>query len=262
VNDGRLWKETSALAHNRHDARPPLRCHQARKLDNSNNSNTTQRPQNSKLLNPLLCIHIPCPVAALTMDYSAVGAEEHPGSSPWASSPQHNRTSFGEASGNDVPSSPLPSNTSFSNQEHGEAEEQSYGSNAGIAENGEGSHPPAVAEAQDSPPQQEHASPQQQPQQHHSHQSAQRYRAQGSRNRQPPPPAQNKLQAKVTGLERSGRKDPILRFDVYVSRSSILSVYLSILTDIRDRPTSPSSEPRNSVTYDAPMASSSSLPST
>ena len=29
--------------------------------------------------------------------------------------------------------------------------------------------------------------------------------------------AQYKLQAKVTGLERTGRKDPILRFDVYVS---------------------------------------------
>ena len=28
---------------------------------------------------------------------------------------------------------------------------------------------------------------------------------------------QYKLQAKVTGLERTGRKDPILRFDVYVS---------------------------------------------
>jgi len=29
-----------------------------------------------------------------------------------------------------------------------------------------------------------------------------------------------KLQAKVTGLERNGKKDPVLRFDVYVRHSS------------------------------------------
>lgn len=31
---------------------------------------------------------------------------------------------------------------------------------------------------------------------------------------------QYKLQAKITGLERTGRKDPILRFDVHVSRGA------------------------------------------
>jgi hypothetical protein len=157
------------------------------------------------------------------MDYSAAGAEEHQGSSPWASSPQHSRTSFGDASASDVPSSPLPSNTSFSNQEHGDSEEQPYGSHSAGAQNGEGSDP--SAEGQEAPPQQQQqqqqeAAQQAQPQQQHQpHQSAQRYRAQqSSRARHPPP--QYKLQAKVTGLERSGRKDPILRFDVYVRLNS------------------------------------------
>ena len=40
------------------------------------------------------------------------------------------------------------------------------------------------------------------------------------RQQQQPRQAQYKLQAKVTGLERTGRKDPILRFDVYVRFSS------------------------------------------
>jgi hypothetical protein len=33
---------------------------------------------------------------------------------------------------------------------------------------------------------------------------------------QQPQAPQYKLQAKITGLERTGRKDPILRFDVHV----------------------------------------------
>lgn len=34
---------------------------------------------------------------------------------------------------------------------------------------------------------------------------------------QRPPQPQYKLQAKITGLERTGKKDPLLRFDVHVS---------------------------------------------
>jgi hypothetical protein len=49
---------------------------------------------------------------------------------------------------------------------------------------------------------------QQQPQpQHQQHQQQQQARR---------PQPQYKLQAKITGLERTGRKDPILRFDVHV----------------------------------------------
>lgn len=36
---------------------------------------------------------------------------------------------------------------------------------------------------------------------------------------------QYKLQAKITALERSGRKDPVLRFDVYVCSLPLLSFH-------------------------------------
>lgn len=36
---------------------------------------------------------------------------------------------------------------------------------------------------------------------------------------------QYKLQAKITGLERTGRKDPILRFDVHVRSANILFIH-------------------------------------
>jgi hypothetical protein len=51
------------------------------------------------------------------------------------------------------------------------------------------------------------------PQQHRP--EPQRYHHTG-RRAQDPQGQQYKLQAKITGLERTGRKDPILRFDVHV----------------------------------------------
>lgn len=47
-------------------------------------------------------------------------------------------------------------------------------------------------------------------------QEPQRYHGAGRQAQQPQGP-QYKLQAKITGLERTGRKDPIMRFDVHVS---------------------------------------------
>lgn len=38
---------------------------------------------------------------------------------------------------------------------------------------------------------------------------------------------QYKMQAKITGLERTGRKDPILRFDVHVGAGNIQRLYCS-----------------------------------
>ena len=42
----------------------------------------------------------------------------------------------------------------------------------------------------------------------------------GARTAPRPNAPQGKLTAKITGLERTGRKDPILRFDVHVSKTS------------------------------------------
>uniref|UniRef100_A0A8H7TW28 Uncharacterized protein n=1 Tax=Bionectria ochroleuca TaxID=29856 RepID=A0A8H7TW28_BIOOC len=48
--------------------------------------------------------------------------------------------------------------------------------------------------------------------------------AQDGQAQQPQKPAQpqHRLQAKITGLERTGKKDPVLRFDVYVSGLTLL----------------------------------------
>src|SRR6266480_2230019 len=45
----------------------------------------------------------------LAMDYSAVlPGEEHPGNSPWASSPGHNRAAFEQPPGGEIPPTTLP----------------------------------------------------------------------------------------------------------------------------------------------------------
>ncbi|GAB1738245.1 hypothetical protein NU219Hw_g2792t1 [Hortaea werneckii] len=136
------------------------------------------------------------------MDYGAAS-----GSSPWASSPDANRTSFGDT----VPRQDLPG--------------------------------PAIAEEQE---EQQHAHPseqqqQQLPQDAHLSQgfgeenrrpaSAARYHnvsaqhpQQGARSPQPQQQPQQqqhmpqyKMQAKITGLERTGKKDSIFRFDVHTN---------------------------------------------
>jgi hypothetical protein len=48
---------------------------------------------------------------------------------------------------------------------------------------------------------------------------------------------QYKLQAKITGLERSGKKDPILKFDVYVCCSVSMDTYLMMTANrFQDQP--------------------------
>ena len=75
--------------------------------------------------------------------------------------------------------------------------------------------------------------------------------------RQQRPVPAYKLQAKVTALERTGRKDPVIRFDVYVSSYMDLPAYTDLC-----RPIFPSSEPLNSETSVAHTLSSSSFQTT
>jgi len=122
------------------------------------------------------------------MDYS--GAEEHPEASPWATSPQPTRTTF------EPTSSPYASTTET---EASVVQEQPFASEATgptpvPTENG-GSSAPATGAALQKPAEEQR-------------------RAQPVRTR--PDRPKYKLQAKITGLERQGRKDPILKFDVYV----------------------------------------------
>lgn len=147
-----------------------------------------------------------------TMDYSAHDPDHPAGDDPWASSPQANRSSFGQPPTNDIPSSPLPAQASpygENSEQYGYLGEQDAQSRPGTApENGDQSQQ-QQAHGQDAP---RSPQPQQQGQQG---QQPQRYH--GTRpQRQQQQQQQYRLQAKVTGLERNGKKDPILRFDVYV----------------------------------------------
>ncbi|KAF2191498.1 vacuolar protein sorting-associated protein Vps17 [Zopfia rhizophila CBS 207.26] len=154
------------------------------------------------------------------MDYSALPHDpEHPGDAdPWASSPQHNRSTFAQPPTSDIPSSPLPPQSSPYGQDsghYGYIGEQGPHKGPGTAsENGDQnqSQQDSAQEGPQSPPLQQQAPAQgQQGNQKHE---PQRYHH-GARQQRPHP--QYKLQAKVTGLERTGRKDPILRFDVYTN---------------------------------------------
>jgi len=165
------------------------------------------------------------------MDYSASIHEDHPaGTSPWGSSPvaspQHPRTSSFGAHG-DVPPSPTPyasnqSNSGFSQDDTlGGGSYQEPGSSVGEGSVTESDgQRPDTADSIRSQPEHQQAYPGQAPPQ--SQYQAQAHRGEPQRYHQPnrqaqqPQAPQYKLQAKITGLERTGRKDPILRFDVHV----------------------------------------------
>jgi hypothetical protein len=163
------------------------------------------------------------------MNYTAdpSDAEHLAGPSPWgSSSPKADRASF-PTSSNDVPQSPIsaPQEPPFPSEQgsptpprYHDAPDRPYQNppNVGSADEDVGSldpsqHPrsvpPGKAGGGEQPQyqQEQYATQQQRP-------SAARY--QGSRQQRNVP--QYKLQAKVTALERTGRKDPVLRFDVYV----------------------------------------------
>lgn len=136
-----------------------------------------------------------------TMDYPT-------GQSPWASSPEATRQSFGD---DGITREELPAPAVQAHEEHEHA-------------NGEGW---SAEQQQQWQYQQQQQQSQEQlhqpPQQRGGGSSEENRRPASSRyhNVQPPPQQrqhmpQYKLQAKITGLERSDKKDPILRFDVHV----------------------------------------------
>ncbi|KAI6913136.1 vacuolar protein sorting-associated protein vps17 [Hortaea werneckii] len=139
------------------------------------------------------------------MDYGAAS-----GSSPWASSPDASRTSFGDT----VPRQDLPGPAIAEEQEeqqHGHPSEQQQQQQQQLPQDphlsqgfGEENRRPASAARY-------HNAPSQHPQQ-------------GARPPQPQPQQpqqqqmpQYKMQAKITGLERTGKKDSIFRFDVHTN---------------------------------------------
>jgi hypothetical protein len=182
------------------------------------------------------------------MDYSASIHEDNPaddqnvwGSSSPVSSPQQ-RTRVGTL-GSDPPQSPFQSAYSQEQQQqqeqqHGTEQQQRALEPDGFLE--QTGFQPEAGERQDDS---QNGPPQQQQSHHHHGQDAAR-KANSPALNQPPPPAaqqqrqhpqttaapkqasqqprrpqqpQHRLQAKITGLERTGKKDPILRFDVHTN---------------------------------------------
>lgn len=174
------------------------------------------------------------------MDYrSSIQDDEHPaGASPWGSppaTPQRNATSYNSISSSQSPTpyqyggrepgngfaqddpgidafkrpntaSSTASTTDYSPPEQPEPSQQQ--------QVGFGSEPAAQpgASASASAPQQQLPPRGETPNNGSSNAPA----AQQAQQPRRPPGPQHKLQAKLTGLERTGKKDPILRFDVHV----------------------------------------------
>lgn len=147
------------------------------------------------------------------MDYSSsIHETEDPAASPWGntpgSSPQHDRTTFGSITG-DAPVPAFPYAPQSSNG-LGHGGEDSFPV-SGVATPAPGEQDDATLAAHpgsgditqpagfEGPPRPAAATD-----------------AQPEEPRKPPQP-QFRLQAKITGLERTGKKDPIMRFDVHVS---------------------------------------------
>jgi len=205
------------------------------------------------------------------MDYSSLPNDpDHPiGSSPWQSSPQPTSRTFIASEASSAPSSPLAKHSSSrpespqaveqdgSGEEHGTGvgageESHSHGEDR-IAEPGvNGSARTATDSAQPPPKMQQPTQTQQQqsqqprqPQGQHQRTAPNRYHGGAARQPQRQNLPQYKLQAKITSLERTGRKDPILKFDVHVGvgLSGAPHVFLRYTNDGADEPTKVSDNP-------------------
>lgn len=198
------------------------------------------------------------------MDYSqAINQDsDHPaGSSPWETgSPQQARDGFGSSAGNSsshVNSSPY----GRSSVDHMDRPSTDNSTSTTSTENGHTPNSPSpylkqsqqysqqqsqqysqqqYSQQQSQPYPQQHSQQHAYPQRQHSHQDnnqPQRYHGnprlqaqvhhQQQQQQAPRPPTQYKLSMKITGLERSGRKDAVIVFDAQVSH-----VFLIPLTSV------------------------------
>lgn len=152
------------------------------------------------------------------MDYSSIAHDpaDPTGPSPWGS-PRADRDAFGAAGhSTEVPASPLPPQQALFN------DNQDREASAGNVQTAV-SDPDAATIPRSVPPneheyanQLQGAGPQQSQQQQKRSETPARYQTGARQNARPPAPAY-RLQGKITGLERTGKKDPILRFDVYTN---------------------------------------------
>ena len=182
------------------------------------------------------------------MDYTAEADALH-GQSPWGSSSPRAPRGFQQA-GPDSPESPQPIRGHSYNQSQDSIPESPY--LPPPDQSGASNNPGTTAAAGGASQHQADIAQQGQAAAHHQHEiqgqapGQQRPGAARYHNaRQNRPVPQYKLQAKVTALERTGRKDPVIRFDVYVCYFSLYQIHM--LTSM-DRPISQSSAPHSSAT--------------
>lgn len=171
------------------------------------------------------------------MDYSASihETDDPAGASPWGhtseSSPHQSRSDFGNTS-QDAPSFPYSSQLSSNGlEETGDGEESQRPGTATTTSGTDGELDDSTTldvNASESAGESQHGFSGQQTSEAppHQHPGGESQREQGQQSRKPAQP-QFRLQAKITGLERTGKKDPILRFDVHVSPWSSLAVEIS-----------------------------------
>lgn len=201
------------------------------------------------------------------MDYrSSIQDDEHPtGASPWGSppaTPQRNITSYNSipGAGNgfaqddpgiDAFKRPNTASSTASTTEYQASEPSEPSQQASVN---------PESEAQPNAPQQQLAT---QGEASNNGLMSAPGTQQGQQPRRPPGP-QYKLQAKITGLERTGKKDPILRFDVHVrTTSQPLRSHLVLSNAIWGfRRTYPNSEPPSSAMSVAYIPSLANLPPT
>lgn len=144
--------------------------------------------------------------ATPTMEYPS-------GTSPWASSPEASRTSFG----GEIPREDLPAPAV---QMPGAEGDSSAHANGAYPQHHEGGWTPEQQQGQwhqQNPDQ--HSQQQRGPGEEHRKPASARYHNVQQQQQQQPQQRQHmpqyKLQAKITGLERPAKKDPILKFDVH-----------------------------------------------
>lgn len=157
------------------------------------------------------------------MDYSSTihDTDDPAGASPWGnspvSSPSRNTSTFQPISGDPPPFRYSAQSSNGLAQDHSEGDSFPRPGTATTASGTEdgteasGTLNPSESESTAGV---EEGAPAHSQQQGHAAAQAQETQTQPQKPAQP----QYRLQAKITGLERTGKKDPILRFDVHVGR--------------------------------------------
>lgn len=169
------------------------------------------------------------------MDYSSIheDTEDAATNSPWATSPQRSKNGFGDTSASNESPSPtpaLPQSSYLSNgasqrtnpsNEDSSQQKNTTAQSSGYSARNETANLPN--RPQQNAQRQDQGYREQQSQSHSQGLARPQPQQRQPSNRSSQGLPQYKLQPKLTGLERQGRKDPILRFDIYVSVSSLLT---------------------------------------